>query len=241
MLDIFSGAVLPVFIMAGVGFILGRYTLAADPRKIEERFGVSLSELAYASRYNIAPNQEALTVTEEGGRRAGLMRWGLIPFWAKDPSIGQRMINARAETLMERPAFRTALLKQRCLVVADGFYEWATLAGRKVPMRIVLKSGEPFAFAGLWERWKAPSGEVVRSCTIITTTPNAVMERIHNRMPVMLPSEAEPLWLDQGVQDPEMLMKVLAPFSASKMEAYQVSTLVNSPKNDVPECIARLA
>ena len=136
-----------------------------------------------------------LIVTNDGSEnQAQLMKWGLIPYWAKDPSIGNRMINAQAETIDERPMFRQAFQRRRCLVIADGFYEWMTIGKAKQPKRIILKSGGPFGFAGLWERWKSPEGTLVHSCTIITTMPNQVMEPIHNRMPVILPREAESLW-----------------------------------------------
>ena len=219
----------------------GRYTLAADPESIEGRFNVQLAGLPDIPRYNVAPTQEVLTIAGQAPRRAGLMRWGLVPSWARDLSIGSRMINARAETLAEKPVFRTALLKRRCLVVADGFYEWASVGNHRIPMRFTLKSGEPFAFAGLWERWKAPSGEEVVSCAIITTGPNAVMQPVHERMPVMLPREAESLWLDTTVQNSDVLDSLLVPYSDEEMDAYEVSPLVNSPRNDVPDCIARVA
>ena len=218
----------------------GRYTLAADAELIEGRFDVQLAGLPRIPRYNVAPTQDVLTIAGQGPRRAGMMRWGLVPSWAKDISVGNRMINARAETLAKRPAFRTALQRRRCLVVADGFYEWASVGNHRIPMRFTLKSGEPFAFAGLWERWKAPSGEDILSCTIITTSPNAVMQPVHDRMPVMLSSEAESLWLDADAQDTETLTRLLVPFPAEEMDAYEVSSLVNSPRNDLPECIARV-
>ena len=150
------------------------------------------------------------------------------------------MINARAETVVEKPSFRQAFQKRRCLVLADGFYEWMKVGKSRVPMRIVLNFGEPFGFAGLWESWKAADGQIVKSCTIITTRPNAVMEPIHNRMPVILPREGEPVWLDQNLDDMAQLRELLVPYSASEMEAYEVSPLVNSPGNEVPECIARI-
>jgi putative SOS response-associated peptidase YedK len=168
------------------------------------------------------------------------MRWGLIPSWAKDQSIGSRMINARAETLSEKPSFRDAFRKRRCLVVADGFYEWQKVAGRKRPMRIVLQTGEPFAFAGLWESWRDPEGTTVRSCTIITTGPNSLIEPIHNRMPVILSRDDEARWLDPEMDDPPSLLQMLAPYPQGAMDAYEISTLVNSPANDVPDCIERL-
>ena len=155
----------------------GRYSLKADIAQLAMRFEFAADEAIHEPAYNIAPTQQVLTVTNDGERRASYMRWGLIPFWAKDAKIGYRMINARGETVAEKPSFRTALRKRRCLILADGFYEWQKLGGKqKRPMRIVLKSGEPFAFAGLWETWKDPEGEMVKSCTIITTAANDYLQ-----------------------------------------------------------------
>jgi putative SOS response-associated peptidase YedK len=166
-----------------------------------------------------------------------LLRWGLIPSWAKDPSMGDRMINARAETVAEKPSFRRALQKRRCLVLADGFYEWRKEGKTKTPMYIRLRSHEPFGFAGLWETWKSPEGEAIHSCTVITTTPNSLMESIHNRMPVILSREGESSWLDRAIETPERLLPLLIPYSANAMEAYAVSSMVNNPRNDAPACI----
>ncbi|MBI3303843.1 MAG: SOS response-associated peptidase [Deltaproteobacteria bacterium] len=218
----------------------GRFTLTTDLDRLEERFAFRATNLPCVPRYNIAPSQPVLTVTKAEEQRAGFLRWGLIPSWAKDASIGDRMINARAETVAEKPSFRRALQKRRCLVLADGFYEWRKEGKKKTPLYIALKSHEPFGFAGLWETWKSPTGEAVHSCTIITTTPNALMESIHNRMPVILPREAEALWLDRAVEDPQALLPLLAPYLAEAMEAYAVSPLVNSPRNDTPACIEPL-
>lgn len=215
----------------------GRYTLASQLSFLEERFEFEAGELAHSPQYNIAPTQEVLVVTNDRDRQGEFMRWGLIPSWAKDASMGNRMVNARAETVGERPSFRVALRKRRCLVLADGFYEWRRQVNRRIPMRIVLKSREPFAFAGLWEQWKAPSGQFIRSCTIITTTANALMEPIHDRMPVILPKEAESIWLDSSIEDPGVLATLLGPYPAEEMDAYPVSTLVNSPRNSGPDCI----
>ena len=217
----------------------GRFTLTADLDQIEERFSFRrTANFSFTPHYNIAPSQPVLTVVNDGTeRRAGLLRWGLIPSWAKEEAIGNRMINARAETLAEKPSFKRALQKRRCLVIADGFYEWKAEGKRKTPMFITLKSRKPFGFAGLWETWKAPGGEAIHSCTIITTTPNTLMESIHNRMPVILPRKAEALWLDRTVDDPQTLLPLLAPYPDKEMSAYEVSLLVNSPRNDVPACI----
>jgi putative SOS response-associated peptidase YedK len=215
----------------------GRFTLTSDLDRLTEHFAFRATNLSYTPRYNIAPSQPVLTLIDAQERRAGFLRWGLVPSWAKDPSIGDRMINARAETVAEKPSFRRALQKRRCLVLANGFYEWRKEGKKKTPLFIALKSQEPFGFAGLWETWKSSTGEVMHSCTIITTTPNALMESIHNRMPVILPRAAEEAWLDRTVEDPQSLLRLLAPYPAEEMVAYPVSQLVNSPRNDTPTCI----
>ncbi len=217
----------------------GRYSQTKDIETLQGRFKIELDDNVYVPRYNIAPTQNVLTVVPGDNQNIGqYMKWGLIPSWAKDISIGQKMINARAETLAEKPAFRNALRKRRCLVLADGFYEWKHERSRKVPMRIHLRGNEPFAFAGLYETWKSPTGEVILSCTIITTTPNELMATIHNRMPVILSPDTESLWLDQSLDDPLFLQQLLSPYLTEAMDAYQVSSLVNSPRFDTPDCIA---
>lgn len=218
----------------------GRFTIATDKRALEERFAFKAPDLQFAPSFNVAPTHEVLTVTGNGENHAQYMRWGLIPGWAKDPSIGNRMINARSETVADNPVFRSAFRKRRCLVVADGYYEWWTVGSRRQPMRIVLKSGEPFAFAGLWEVWRRPEGARVLSCTVITTGPNSLVEPIHNRMPVILSRDTESIWLDSAVQDPGLLTSLLVPPPDEAMEAYEVSPLVNSARNNVAECIAPL-
>ncbi|MGE0681240.1 MAG: SOS response-associated peptidase [Candidatus Binatia bacterium] len=215
----------------------GRFTLTTDLGDLEERFSFHVVNLSFKPHYNIAPSQQVLTVIGAEERRAGLLRWGLIPSWAKDSSIGNRMINARAETVAEKPSFRRALQKRRCLVLADGFYEWKTEGKKKTPMYIALTDHKPFGFAGLWETWKSPEGETIHSCTLITTTPNALMESIHTRMPVILPRDAEAAWLDRSLEDPARLLPLLVPYPANNMDAYAVSLAVNSPRNDSPECI----
>lgn len=216
----------------------GRFTLTTDLEDLADRFSFQAANLSFTPRYNIAPSQPLLAVIGGEERRAGLLRWGLIPSWAKDSSIGDRMINARAETVAEKPSFRRALQKRRCLVLADGFYEWKKEGKKKTPMYIRLKSHEPFGFAGLWETWKSSEGDPIHSCTIITTTPNALMEPIHNRMPVLLTCDAEALWLDRSLEEADRLLPLLVPYPADKMDAYEVSLTVNSPRNDAPECIA---
>ena len=189
--------------------------------------------------YNVAPTQNVLTIINDGNnRRGGFMRWGLIPHWAKTPSIGNRMINARAETVAQKPAYRNAFKRRRCLVLADGFYEWQRVGKVKKPMRIVMQSGEPFAFAGLWTVWKDREGNTVPSCTIITTEANDLLQPIHNRMPVILPREMEQFWLDRDVQDSAALENALISLPSELMKTYQVSTLVNSPRNNGPDILA---
>ena len=218
----------------------GRYTLIADLGDLAQRFEFDGSDFSYDPGYNIAPTESVLTVRNLDGRAAAFMRWGLIPFWAKDPKIGARMINARAETVAEKPAFRNALKRRRCLVLADGYYEWQKTPVGKRPFRIVMRSGEPFAFAGLWETWKDPEGNVIPSCTIITTAANDFLAPIHNRMPIILPREKEELWLDTGFDDQATLTSVLIPHPGEDMDAYEVSTMVNYARNDGPEVIARV-
>ena len=176
-------------------------------------------------------------ILNNGSNQLALFRWGLIPFWAKDPSIGHKMINARAETVDEKPSFKTCLQRKRCLIVADGFYEWKKEGSTKRPHRITLKNQELFGFAGLWDAWKSPTGEIVNSCSIITTTPNELMAPIHNRMPVILPREVESVWLDQSIVDSTFLKSLLVPYMADLMIAYEVSAFVNSVKNNGSECL----
>ena len=218
----------------------GRYSLISDLTALQLRFDFENPVSDYAPRFNIAPTQNVLTVRwEDGHNVAKHMRWGLIPSWAKDMSIGNRAINARAETLADRPMFRTALRRRRCLILADGFYEWAGSGKARQPMRILMTTGEPFAFAGLWETWTNPEGEMINSCTIITTTPNDVMRPIHDRMPVILPQEHEAAWLDHSIEDATTLSGFLTPYPPDIMETYPVSMLINSPANDTPDVIVR--
>ncbi len=217
----------------------GRFALTVDPAELQEAFPEYGMPAQAAPRFNIAPTQPILAVPNDGTNRADFFVWGLIPSWAKDASIGSRMINARAETLAEKPAFRAAYKYHRCLILADAFFEWQARPGAKskVPHLIRLKSGRPFALAGLWERWSPPDGSEVRSATIITTQPNKLMETIHNRMPVILPRDAYAQWLDPSPQGPARLQGLLVPFPESEMEAFPISTLVNSPANDRPEVV----
>lgn len=215
----------------------GRYSLIAEVGQLALRFGFDAYGLEQPPRYNVAPTQPVLAVRGGGPRHASYMRWGLVPSGTRGTPAGAPMINARAETVAERPTFRSALLRRRCLIPADGFYEWQRSAGRR-PVRITLASGEPFAFAGLWDTWRDPRGDVVESCTIITTEANELLQPIHDRMPVILPEDVEPLWLDGGMRDGAALVGLLAPYPSEAMTAYEVSTLVNSAANDGPDLIA---
>jgi putative SOS response-associated peptidase YedK len=217
----------------------GRFTLTVDPADLQDAFPNFSFPGTIAPRYNIAPSQPILAIPNDGRNAADFFNWGLIPSWAKEPSIGNRMINARAETLAEKPAFRGVLKYKRCLILADGFYEWKSQPGTKtkIPYFIRLKSGRPFAFAGLWEEWSSSDGSQIKSCTIITTTPNTLMAQLHNRMPVILSPSGYPQWLDPAPQQATSLQPLLTPFPDEEMVAHPVSTLVNSPANDRPECI----
>lgn len=221
----------------------GRFTLTAEVNALQDAFPWLNIPPEITPRYNIAPTQPVAVVPNDGKQRLDYFNWGLIPSWAKDPEIGSRMINARSETLAEKPAFRTAFRRRRCLVLADGFYEWQKQPGSKskIPMYIRLSSKEPFAFAGLWEIWNSKDGSSILSCTIITTEPNELMKDIHNRMPVILPEDAYQRWLEPGEKSPAQLSALLTPFPAERMTAFPVSTLVNNPRNDTPQCVAPLA
>ena len=217
----------------------GRFTLTADPDELQSAFPEFTFPAQYAPRYNVAPSQPILAVANDGNNKADFFVWGLIPSWAKDPTIGNRMINARAETLAEKPAFRGSYKYKRCLILADGFYEWKAEPGTKTktPYFIRLASGQPFAFAGLWDNWNGPDGSLVKSATIVTTEPNSLMATLHNRMPVILAREDYAQWLDPTPQKGESLQSLLKPYPAGQMTAHPVSTLVNSPANDLPDLI----
>ncbi len=222
----------------------GRYTLHHTTAQVVARFDVTevidatfLEVERDAPRYNIAPTQPVAVVTENSPRALEMMRWGLVPSWAKDPSIGSRLLNARAETLQEKPSFRTALVRRRCLIPADGFYEWKKLGKVKQPYRIRRRDEALFGFAGLWDEWTSPDGSPLRSCTIVTCAPNELMATIHNRMPAILRPEDEAHWLDRSVKSVSDLLSLLGPYPDSDIEAYAVSTVVNSASNDSASCI----
>jgi putative SOS response-associated peptidase YedK len=220
----------------------GRFTLHTDLSQIQKAFQLTRVEVEPEPSFNVAPTQLVLAVVQQDGENVlTRMRWGLVPVWAKDMSIGSRMINARAETLAEKPSFKRLLKSKRCLVVADGFYEWRKSGTQKVPMYIRLKSGDPFGFAALYDNWRTPDGDTLVSCAIITTTPNELVAPIHDRMPVIMPRKQYSFWLDQANLDASRLLPLLAPFPTREMEAYAVSRLVNAPQNNSPECIAPAA
>ncbi|MEH6988442.1 SOS response-associated peptidase [Cytobacillus firmus] len=217
----------------------GRFSLEEDINKLQQYFNFEVAE-EITPRFNIAPSQRILTIISNGqNRRAGTMKWGLVPFWAKEEKIGYKMINARSESIEEKPSFKHAFKRRRCLIVATGFYEWQKTEEGKQPYRFIMKDNRPFAFAGLWETWK--KGEKpLHTCTIITTTPNAVTEDIHDRMPVILKEEDYDSWMDPHNQDTELLKTLLVPYAAEEMAKYKVSDLVNSPRNDVADVLTPL-
>jgi putative SOS response-associated peptidase YedK len=218
----------------------GRFTQRQPASRIAQEFQVD-EVPPIEARYNIAPTQTVLSIHQAAdGREAKLLKWGLIPSWTKDPSIGAKLINARSETVAEKPSFREAFKKRRCLIPADGFYEWQRTGGRKQPYFFRMLDDRPFGFAGLWERWKGQDGEVVESCAILTTEANELLQPVHDRMPVILRAEDYELWLDEDVRQQDFRRELLRPFPASEMTAYPVSTLVNSTRNHGMELIEEM-
>ncbi|HJN13407.1 MAG TPA: SOS response-associated peptidase [Pirellulaceae bacterium] len=224
----------------------GRFTLRSNLNLILQRF--ALNDVPNLTpRYNIAPTQAVPAIrATESGRELAMLRWGLIPSWSKDAKMGNRLLNARSETAAEKPSFRSAFRRRRCLVVADGFYEWQkTGAARggttKQPYYIRMRDERPFAFAGLWETWRGPKGAElptpIQSCTILTTEPNELMQSLHDRMPVILSPDDYAMWLDPSFEQIDALKALQRPFAPEEMIADPVSTLVNSPRNESPECI----
>ncbi len=218
--------------------------MRASASDIAEQFAL-LEAPQLPPRYNIAPSQPVAVIrlrpdANNQQRELTMMRWGLIPSWATDLTIGNRLINARSESVLEKPAFRAAMRRRRCLIPADGFYEWRKTAGGKQPYFVGMRDGRLFAFAGLWESWEGADHSYLESCTLLTTTANKLVADIHDRMPVILPSEAYGPWLDPAVP-PAQAVALLEPFPAEQMTAYPVGTLVNNPQNDRPECIVPVA
>lgn len=215
----------------------GRFTMRSSPQRVAEVFGLADLPL-FEPRYNVAPTQQVPAVrVREDARELAFLRWGLIPSWADDPKIGNRMINARSDTVAEKPSYRKAFAKRRCLIVADGFYEWRKTDGAKQPYFIRLRNDSPFGQAGLWERWTRGE-ETIESCTILTTEANAAMSGLHDRMPVILSPRDYDLWLDPAVHEAERLAPLLRPYAGDDLIASPVSTRVNSPTHEGPQCLA---
>lgn len=218
----------------------GRYTITVSLEELMLLYSADAPAADfYLPRYNVAPTQLVPAVVNDGRRnRLGLLRWGLIPPWAEDEKVGAKMINARAETLKERPAYREAYRRRRCLVPADGFYEWKKLPeGGKLPYRIVLRSGEPFSMAAIYETWQAPDGRKISSCAIVTTEPNELMAGIHDRMPVILKRKDEALWLNRDAVSPDRLDALLVPYPAGELRAYAVDKRVGNAAIDDADCL----
>ncbi len=212
----------------------GRFQISVKGKHISERFHAELFDDLYSPTFNATPSQKLPVITNTEPGKLNCFKWGLVPFWAKDPSIGFKLINSRAESITEKPAFKNAFSKRRCLIPANGFYEWRK--SDKTPFRIFLKNEPLFAFAGIWESWKDAEEKVIHSFSIITTTPNNLMQSIHDRMPVILRQEDESAWLNES--DTDLLKKLLLPYDSATMEAYPISKLVNKPMNNGPEIIA---
>lgn len=220
----------------------GRFSVVTPIEDLIKRFEAQVSSDFDGNifpRFNAAPGQKLPVITNEKPDTIVQYKWGLIPFWSKDPAIGFKMINARSETIREKSSFKTPFKKRRCLVLADSFFEWKKTGKDKTPYRIMLKNDEPFAMAGLWENWKNEKGEDVRTFTILTTSPNKLCEEVHNRMPCILDKKEEKLWIDLQIPE-EAAIDMLKSYPEKKMKMYPVSTLVNSPKNNMPEIIQKL-
>ena len=219
----------------------GRFELHSALEIIAQVFALGRTMMPLSPRYNIAPGQDVPIIVLEGRERELVpSRWGFLPPWAMDEKDGYKMINARAETIAEKPSFRQAFCRHRCLVVADGFYEWKKEGAKKTPVYVRLRSGKPFGFAGLYSDWRDPDGKSVRTSTIITTDANVLLAPVHDRMPVIVPPEKYGLWLDPEVHENDRLLPLLAPFPDDQLELYEVTPEVNSPKNDSKDNIQRI-
>lgn len=222
----------------------GRYRLTAKERWLCTYFNLNPEDVDWAARWNVAPTQEVATIRQdrkEPERRFRKLRWGLIPYWAKDGSFSASTINAVSETAAEKPAFREPLRRRRCLIPADGFYEWARTGRNKQPFHIGMADDALFAFAGLWDRWTDPADKMIESCTILTTEANALLKTIHDRMPVILKPDDYDRWLDPGVTNPSRILDLLRPLDAALMRIYPVSSAVNRVENEGPECAMEAA
>ena len=216
----------------------GRFQLSVKGKQISERFNVEVFDEFYKPNYNCAPSQKLPVITNAEPTKLSYFKWGLIPFWAKDPKISHKLINTRAESILEKPSFKNAFKQRRCLIPANGFYEWKKESD-KTPYRIFLKSAEMFAMAGIWESWKDAEKKTIFTFSIITTISNKLMKNIHHRMPVILPQEHESEWLSES--DEKVLQELLVPFDSDKMEAYPISKSVNSPANNSEKIILPVA
>lgn len=218
----------------------GRFAQISPVKVIKKEFNVKEIAVDFKPNYNAAPTQNIAAIIYDKVNKLVQLRWGLIPFWAKEASIGNKMINARAETITDKPSFRNAFQRHRCLIAVDGFYEWKKEGGIRKPLFIFLKSKKPFGLAALYETWTSPEGVQIMSCSIITTEANALMKSIHTRMPVIIPKDHEAQWLDFTGKDRTMLLQLLKPYDSEQMDSFYVSQFVNSPKNNSPECIKPL-
>lgn len=216
----------------------GRFTSLLSPELLAEIFGITSAPFL-VPRYNIAPTQQVpiIRAAPDKGRILTGARWGLVPHWAKDISIGSKMINARCETVHEKSAFRLAIRNRRCIIPVSGFYEWQTVEGGKHPHYVTIRDGLPFAVAGIWETWKSPEGEAIETCAILTTVANSLMAKLHDRMPVILHRAEYDHWLDRTVNDPQELKRLYQPYPADLMQEWEVSTVVNSAAHDTEECV----
>jgi len=215
----------------------GRFQLSVKGKQISERFNIEVFDELYSPSFNCAPSQLLPIITNKEPEKLNYFKWGLVPFWSKDPKIGFKLINARSESILEKPAFKTAFSQRRCLIPANGFFEWKKEGEQKIPHRIFLKTEEIFAIAGIWETWKDAEGKLLNTFSIITTSPNKLMLDIHNRMPVILNKHDEQAWLFE--KDETYLKSLLQPFDASKMDAYQISDKINLPQNNGIEIIEK--
>lgn len=216
----------------------GRFTYVISYAEFLQHYKIDKEMNRFSPNFNASPGQKIpVVMTSDSARVLDAYKWGLVPHWANDPEMGGRMINARAETIAEKPSFRGPFFSQRCLIIADGFYEWKREGVAKIPYYVKLKDRPVFGFAGLWDHWKSPEGTVIKSCTIITVGPNDFMKGIHDRMPAILPKESEPAWLDPTNKDKAALLSSLKPYDSGQMEAHEVSKAVNDPLNNSEECI----
>lgn len=216
----------------------GRFVLKDNIKTLSKNFDFDQDDdVLFEPKYNISPGQNVPIIIKEETRKCAIMRWGLVPSWSNDPLIGFQMINARSETVAQKPSFKNSLRKRRCIVPSNGFYEWKKLDNKtKTPYHIKMKNNKPFGFAGLWDTWNIDGGNLA-TFTIITTSPNELIKPIHDRMPVILKKEDEDLWLNPDIQNSDEVLHLLKPFSSDDMETYEISTYVNNPRNEGEKCI----